>query len=159
MYSTNGAKMPVYVLGVSGKHEKGSSDAHHPAAALIKDGKIVALASEERFVRVKNAIGFFPYCSAKFCLDTAGITLDQVDAIAWSNNPYLAADRWIAVNNTTIKKLAFNFTRTLNKSKNGIGKGLSLFDIALKPWQEEENEKTGFRIKFQTDIDRIPVVN
>jgi carbamoyltransferase len=89
-------------------------------------------------------------------LDTAGITLDQVDAIAWSNNPYLAADRWIAISNPTIKKLAYSFTRTLNKSKNGIGKGLSLFDIALKPWQEEENEKAGFRIKFQTDIDKIP---
>jgi carbamoyltransferase len=157
MSLTGDNKKPVYVLGVSGKYNQGSGgDAHHPAAALIKDGEIIALASEERFVRVKYAIGFFPYYSAKFCLDTAGITLDQVDAIAWSNNPYLATDRWIAVNNTTLKRLAYGFTRTLNKSKNGFGKGLSLFDISLKPWQEEENEKAGFRIKFQTDIDKIP---
>ncbi len=54
MSSANGNKKPVYVLGVSGKYNQGSSgDAHHPATALIKDGEIVALASEERFVRVK----------------------------------------------------------------------------------------------------------
>ncbi len=61
MSSTNGTKKPVYVIGVSGKFNQSSGgDAHHPAAALIKDGEIVALASEERFVRVKKAIGFFP---------------------------------------------------------------------------------------------------
>lgn len=157
MSSTNSNKKPVYVLGISGKFNLVSGgDGHHPAAALLKDGEIVALASEERFVRVKYAIGFFPYYSVKFCLDTAGITLDQVDAIAWSNNPYLAAERWIAANNTTVKKLAYSFTRTLRKSKNGISKGLNFFDISLKPWQEEENEKAGFRIKFQTDINKIP---
>lgn len=158
MNSTGGAKKPIYVLGVSGKYNQGGSsgDAHHPAAALLKDGEIVALASEERFVRVKYAIGFFPYYSVKFCLDTAGITLTQVDAIAWANNPYLAAERWIAVNNSTVKKLAYGFTRTLRKSKNGIGKGLNLFDMSLKPWQEEENEKSGFRVKFQVDVDKIP---
>lgn len=158
MSLSNSEKKPVYVLGVSGKYNQGggSGDAHHPAAALLKDGEIVALAGEERFVRVKYAIGFFPYYSAKFCLDTAGITLADVDAIAWSNNPYLAAERWINVSNTTIKKLASGFARTLNKSKNGIGKGLNLLDLSLKPWQEEENEKSGFRVKFQTDIDKIP---
>ncbi len=158
MSFANGTKKPVYIIGVSGKYNSGagSGDAHHPAAALLKDGEIVALASEERFVRVKYAIGFFPYHSVKFCLDTAGITLADVDAIAWSNDPYLAAERWINANNTTIKKLAFGFTRTLHKLKNGIGKGLSFFDLSLKPWQEEENEKSGFRVKFQTDIDKIP---
>lgn len=152
-----GNKKPVYVLGVSGKFNQGSGgDAHHPATALLKDGEIVALGSEERFVRVKYAIGFFPYYSAKFCLETAGITLDKVDAIAWSNNPYLAIDRWIATNNSTIKRIAYGFTQTLHKSKNGIAKGLNFFDPSLKPWQEEENEKAGFRIKFQTNIDKIP---
>lgn len=157
MSSINGNKKPVYVLGVSGKHNLNSGgEGHHPAAALLRDGEIVAMASEERFVRVKYAIGIFPYYSAKFCLDTAGITLDDVDAIAWSNNPYLAAERWIDANNTTIKKIAYGFTRTLHRSKNGIGKGLNFFDLSLKPWQEEENEKAGFRIKFQTDVDKIP---
>ncbi|MBK9154760.1 MAG: hypothetical protein IPM25_11190 [Chloracidobacterium sp.] len=158
MSLADGTKKPVYVIGVSGKFNGAGSagDAHHPAAALLKDGEIVALASEERFVRVKYAIGFFPYHSAKFCLDTAGITLDQVDAIAWSNDPYLAIERWIEANNSTVKKLAYSVTKTLHRSRNGIGKGLNLFDLSLKPWQEEENERSGFRVKFQADIDKIP---
>lgn len=146
------------MLGVSGKFNAGagSGDAHHPAAALLKDGKIVALASEERFVRVKYAIGFFPYYSAKFCLDKAGITIDEVDAIAWSNDPYLAARRWIDVGYSTAKGLAYWFTKQINKSTNGLEKGLGLFDMALKPWVEEANEKGGFKIKFQADVDKIP---
>jgi len=150
-------KKPVYVLGISGKiNANTGGDAHHPAAALLKDGEIVALASEERFVRIKYAIGHFPYYSIKFCLDTAGITLDEIDAIAWSNNPYLAIDRWINGNSSTVKKLAYGFTRNLNKSKNGIRKGLNFFDGSLKPWEEEENQKSGISVKFQKDIKNIP---
>ncbi len=146
------------MLGVSGKFNAGggSGDAHHPAAALIKDGRIVALASEERFVRVKYAIGFFPYHSVKFSLDKAGITLGQVDAIAWSNDPYLATQRWIDASHSVAKRLAYSFTRSIKRSSNGLEKGLSLFDLSLKPWQEEENERSGFKIKFQADIDKIP---
>ncbi len=148
---------PVYVLGVSGKSDAAhAGDAHHPAAALIKDGEIVAAAGEERFVRVKYAIGHFPFNAAKFCLETAGITLDQVDAIAWANDPYLAIDRWMAANNTTVKRLMYAVTSTLNKSQNGIKKGLRFFDISLKPWAEVEGEKAAFSVKFQTDISKIP---
>lgn len=148
---------PVYVLGVSGKFgAAGGGDAHHPSAALLKDGEIVALASEERFIRVKYAIGHFPYYAAKFCLDTAGIGLEDVSAIAWSNDPYLALERWINVSNSTAKRAAYRFTKLLNGSKNGIRKGLNFFDIALKPWQEVESEKAAFEVKFQADISRIP---
>ena len=148
---------PVYVLGISGKYNQGSpGDAHHPAAVLLKDGHIVAMAGEERFVRVKFAIGFFPYNAIKFCLDTAGITAEQLDAISWSNNPYLASERWVSVNNSRVKKLATGFTRRLHASKNGVKKGLRLFDLTLKPWEEEENEKVGFRDKFRLDITKIP---
>ncbi len=149
-------KQPVYVLGVSGKNSAASSDAHHPAAALLKDGEIVALAEEERFIRVKYALGRFPYNAVKFCLDTAGITLDRVDAIAWSNDPYLAIDRWIAVSNTLVKKLAYGFTKTISRSRNGFKKGLVFFDQSLKPWQEVESQKAGFAVNFQTNIDDKP---
>lgn len=154
----NATNKPVYVLGVSGKCNQGGGggDAHHPAVALLKDGEIVAMASEERFVRVKYAIGFFPYHSAKFCLDTAGITLDEVDAIAWSNDPYKATDRWIDANHRIVKKMAYGFTRRLSNMKNGLEKGLSFFDLSLKPWQEEQNEKAGFRVKFNTNVDNKP---
>ncbi|MCX8020056.1 MAG: hypothetical protein N2747_06135 [Chitinophagaceae bacterium] len=151
-------KKSVYVLGISGKFASGvpGGDAHHPSAALLKDGEIVALASEERFVRVKYAIGFFPYHSIKFCLDTAGISITDLDAIAWSNNPYLATERWIKANNRFIKRTVYNVAKFLHRSKNGIRKGLNFLDISLKPWQEVENEKSGFRSRFRENIDHIP---
>lgn len=158
MSKLNGSSKPVYVLGISGKCNQGggSGDAHHPAVALLKDGEIVALASEERFVRVKYAIGLFPYHAAKFCLDTAGITLDEVDAIAWSNDPYKAADRWIKATHTLTKKMAFGIAKGLNGMRGGLSKGTSFFDLTLKPWQEVENEKAGFRVKFNVNIDEKP---
>ncbi len=150
-------KKPIYVLGVSGRHGAASTgDAHHPAAALIKDGEIIAAASEERFVRVKYAIGLFPYYAAKFCLDTAGIELDEVDAIAWSNNPYLATERWLGSGNSLVKRAAYGFARMVNGSPEWIRKGLSLMDASLKPWEDEAAEKSSFHVKFQTDIENVP---
>ncbi|OGJ56310.1 hypothetical protein A3D88_01470 [Candidatus Peribacteria bacterium RIFCSPHIGHO2_02_FULL_52_16] len=52
------------------------------AAALIRDGKLVAFAEEERFTRQKHAPLAFPAKAMAFALKEAGITLDQVDRIA-----------------------------------------------------------------------------
>ena len=156
--NNGGAHEPVYVLGVSGKFHSNASagDAHHPAAALLRDGEIVAMAGEERFVRIKHAVGHFPYHAVKFCLETAGIAPERLDAIAWSNDPFLANERWVKVNNTTVKRMAYGLTSRLNRSKNGVKKGLRLFDVMLKPWEEEANQKAGFRSKFRLDVDKIP---
>jgi carbamoyltransferase len=64
----------------------------HPSACVLKDGRLVAFAEEERFVRVKQARGYFPSHSLKFCLDEAGLGLKDVDFIAfgWDANAY----RW-----------------------------------------------------------------
>lgn len=61
-----------------------------PSACLIVAGKLVAMAEEERFVRVKHAQGKFPKNSIKFCLKQAGITLKDVDyiAIGWDVSAY-----------------------------------------------------------------------
>src|SRR4030095_8612723 len=71
--------MPVYILGINAYH----GDA---AAAILKDGKIVAAVEEERFNRVKHCAGF-PVQSIRFCLEAAGITLDRVDHIGISRDP------------------------------------------------------------------------
>ncbi|MBI4314002.1 MAG: carbamoyltransferase [Candidatus Omnitrophica bacterium] len=52
------------------------------AAALIKDGQLVAAAEEERFLRLKHAPNLPPLRAASWCLNAAGITMDQVDLIA-----------------------------------------------------------------------------
>src|SRR6266576_705671 len=69
----------MYILGINAYH----GDA---AAALIKDGRIVAAAEEERFNRVKHCAGF-PAASLRYCLAAAGITIEDVDHIGISRDP------------------------------------------------------------------------
>ena len=68
--------MSLTILGLSG------ALSHDPSAALYIDGKLIAAAEEERFVRDKHAKGRMPYESAKFCLDFAGIKPSDVDVVA-----------------------------------------------------------------------------
>jgi len=51
-------------------------------ACIIVDGKLIAFAEEERFIRVKHAPNYYPLHSINYCLDVAGLTIDQVDYIA-----------------------------------------------------------------------------
>ncbi len=62
----------------------------HPSACLLQDGRLVAMAEEERFVRVKQAMGYFPSHAIRFCLDRGGLGLDNIDSIAfgWDANAY-----------------------------------------------------------------------
>ena len=56
------------------------------SAALVKDGKLIAAAPEERFNRQKFT-KVFPTESVKFCLQQAGIQLKDVDFVAQAWNP------------------------------------------------------------------------
>jgi len=81
---------------------------HDPAAALVVDGRIVAAAEEERFSRRKHGklpVPFstweLPEQSARWCLDHAGLTAADLDAVGYSYDPGLArasvdlvADGW-----------------------------------------------------------------
>ena len=51
------------------------------AAALVIDGQLVAAAEQERFTRKKHT-GDFPVDAIRFCLEEAGISLDDVDELA-----------------------------------------------------------------------------
>ena len=70
---------------------------HDPAAALVVDGEVVAAAEEERFSRRKHGKDPVPFStwelpvqSAAWCLASAGITPDELDAVAYSYDPSLA---------------------------------------------------------------------
>ena len=72
---------------------------HDPAAALVVDGRVVAAAEEERFSRRKHGkrpVPFsaweLPELSAGWCLDYAGLTPGDLDAVAYSFDPDLARD-------------------------------------------------------------------
>ncbi|MBB2487666.1 carbamoyltransferase [Mitsuaria sp. WAJ17] len=69
---------------------------HDPAAALMHDGQLIAAAEEERFTRVKHGkrpLPFtaweLPWHAVDYCLAAAGITLAEVDHVAYSFNPRL----------------------------------------------------------------------
>jgi carbamoyltransferase len=67
----------MIVLGLSG------ALGHDASAAILVDGKIIAAAEEERFIRDKHAKNHWPYEAAKFCLQQAGVTPEQVDIVAF----------------------------------------------------------------------------
>ena len=69
----------MIILGLNAYH--GDS-----AAALVKDGKLIVGAEEERFRRVKHWSGM-PSESIRWCLQDAGLKLGDVDHIAINRNP------------------------------------------------------------------------
>lgn len=75
----------MYILGISAFY-------HDSAAAIIEDGKIIAAAQEERFTRKKQDPSF-PVNAVKFCLEYAGVSIDELDAIAFYDKPFLKFER------------------------------------------------------------------
>ncbi len=59
---------------------------HDPAASIVVGGKVLAAAEEERFIRVKHAVGNPCVKSLEFCLRQAGVGPKDVDAVGfpWS---------------------------------------------------------------------------
>jgi carbamoyltransferase len=65
---------------------------HDAASALIVDGEIVAAAQEERFTRIKHDPEF-PVHAVKYCLDAAGIGINDIDRVAFYDKPLLKFER------------------------------------------------------------------
>lgn len=89
----------MYILGISCYY-------HDAAAALIKDGKLVAAAEEERFTRVKHDFDF-PENAIKFCLDFAGLASKDLDFVVFYEKPFHKFERILM---TTLQ----NFPRSWN---------------------------------------------
>ncbi len=75
----------TFVLGISAYY-------HDSAAALLKDGEVVAAAQEERFTRKKHDAGF-PEQAIRYCLEAAGIGLFDLDFVAFYDKPLLKFER------------------------------------------------------------------
>jgi carbamoyltransferase len=73
------------ILGISAFY-------HDSAAALLIDGKIVAAAQEERFTRKKHDPDF-PANAAAYCLRSQGLTIKDVDYVAFYDKPLLKFER------------------------------------------------------------------
>jgi carbamoyltransferase len=100
------------ILGISAFY-------HDSAAALVRDGKIVAAAQEERFSRKKHDHRF-PFHAVKYCLAEAGIDTDGLDAVAFYDKPVT------------------KFSRILETYFGVAPRGLRSFMMALPLWLKEK---------------------
>jgi carbamoyltransferase len=73
------------ILGISAFY-------HDSAAALVRDGKIIAAAQEERFTRKKHDPEF-PLNAVNYCLEAGGINAEQLDYVAFYDKPLLKFER------------------------------------------------------------------
>jgi carbamoyltransferase len=73
------------VLGISAYY-------HDSAAALVSDGDVVAAAHEERFSR-KKFDESFPHQAIRYCLETAGVRLRDIDNVVFYDKPFLKFER------------------------------------------------------------------
>jgi len=65
---------------------------HDSAAAVVKDGVLIAAAAEERFNRKKHFFGF-PALAIRYCLREAGLVASDLDAIAFYEKPLVKFER------------------------------------------------------------------
>ena len=100
------------ILGISAFY-------HDSGAALIQGEKIIAAAQEERFTRKKQDSSF-PVHATKYCLDHAGLTIDELDAIVFYDKPLL------------------KFERLLETYYGFVPKGLQSFIVAMPVWLKEK---------------------
>jgi carbamoyltransferase len=117
---------PMRVLGISAFY-------HDSAAALIVDGKIVAAAQEERFTRKKHDPQF-PDRAVAYCLKHGGITVADLDRIAFYDKPLL------------------KFERLLETYLSFAPRGWRSFITAMPVWLKE---KLFLERLLQKEIDRI----
>jgi carbamoyltransferase len=102
----------MIVLGISALY-------HDSAAALLRDGEIVAAAQEERFTRKKHDSGF-PKNAIEYCLKEARIDARRVDVVAFYDKPFL------------------KFERLLETYVAFAPKGFESFRLAIPVWLREK---------------------
>src|SRR3546814_666772 len=100
------------ILGISAFY-------HDSAAALVRDGEVVAAAQEERFTRRKHDAGY-PRNAVDHVLETAGLRIDQVDRVAFYDKPFL------------------KFERLLETYASVAPRGLRSFRTAMPVWLREK---------------------
>lgn len=75
----------IYVLGISGYY-------HDSAAAILKNGVLIAASQQERYSRIKHDASF-PNEAITYCLDAANIGLENLSAVVFYDKPLLKFER------------------------------------------------------------------
>ena len=75
----------MHILGISAFY-------HDSAAALLRDGVLVAAAHEERFTRKRHDPAL-PVHAVRYCLETAGIEMKDVEYVVFYDKPFIKLER------------------------------------------------------------------
>ncbi len=87
---------------------------HDSAAALVRDGQLVAAAEEERFSRVKHDSGF-PELAIEFVLKRAGLTIHDVDYVVFYEKPFVKFERMLLSAMATFPRSAAVFRESMQR--------------------------------------------
>jgi carbamoyltransferase len=95
----------MIILGISAFY-------HDSAAALIIDGKIITAIEEERLTRIKHD-NQFPHMAIAYCLASQGLTIDDIDAVAYYEKPLLKFERLLETFVSTYPRALAPFLRAI----------------------------------------------
>ena len=97
----------MYILGISCYY-------HDSAAAILKDGQVIAAVEEERFSREKNDDGF-PKQSIDYCMKEAGVATSELACIAFYDKPILKFERLLDNYIASAPRGLYSFTDVIPK--------------------------------------------
>src|SRR5947208_5981981 len=122
----------MLILGINAYH----GDA---AAAIVRDGELIAAAEEERFNRVKHCAGF-PTQAIQYCLKAAGVSITEVDHIGISRDP-----------SAHLHKKVLFAARKLTKGQRSEGRGQRA-ESAVSGKREEASDEIANRGEQKSEI-------
>jgi len=93
------------ILGISAFY-------HDSAACILKDGKIIAAAQEERFTRKKHDPRY-PHNAIEFVLNYSNLKLNEVDQIVFFEKPFLKFERLLETYVAFAPKGFISFTKAM----------------------------------------------
>jgi carbamoyltransferase len=96
---------PKHILGISAFY-------HDSAAALVRDGEIIAAAQEERFTRKKHD-EHFPENAVRYCLEAGGIKASDLDAVVFYEKPLIKFERLLETYLAFAPRGLFSFFRAM----------------------------------------------
>ncbi|MDP8923177.1 MAG: carbamoyltransferase [Chloroflexota bacterium] len=141
----------MHILGINGAF-------HDSSACLVRDGVVVAAAEEERFLRLKHHKRATPYNShalpfhaIDYCLRAGGITLAEVDHVAYSFDP------WLLTGGTTERHFAL--PRDVEEARRGPGyepwETIFLAGITAAPRMLRDDVPFHLRARFDGDAEAL----
>jgi len=126
----------VHILGISAFY-------HDSAACLLRDGEVIAAASEERFTRKKHDAGF-PHHAVNYCLRAGGIGVQDLDHVGFYDKPLVKFER-----------ILITYISTFPRSFPSFSKAIPIW-LSEKLWTRHNIKRSGARCSSSSTTSRTP---